>query len=338
MPYIQSSTTQSGGQDKGQNQPQQGQSFQATVVETKPGNIFTLEIGGNHLTAKTDIPLSIGQTLQLQVTATTPNVELRVISNTLKHFLGHSLTLVGKNIDISSLIQSLQSSPLPLLGNLSSKSLQSLELFQLPQSSLASLLGSGDSFKQLIDRIGLSFESLLAHGNKEQPGQSLKAALLEIAQIFKGTSEVSENAKRLLGTLELFQLAQLQFSKENILIFPLPFPFLEKGFLQVDDFHKFSKENEDAVENFSFSLHLTLTEFGNLKVDFNQNPKGIYIKFHSSSKEKSDFLQDFTDELISALTGPPILGISFSEDAGDPASEILQHLLPEGRSLVNTKA
>ncbi len=338
IPYVGSSTSQSGGQAKGQNQPQQGQTFQATVVETKPDNIFTLDIAGNRLSARTEVPLSVGQTLQLQVVATGNQVELRIISDTLKQFLGHSLTLIGKNLDLSSLFASLQKSTTIPFETLSLSSRETLETFSTLQQAHPSGKQGGEVLQQLIDRLGLSFEALLARGDKAPLAQTLKSALLEVAFLFKGGGEVAENANRLISTIELYQLAQLQLSKENILLFPLPFPFVEKGYLMIEDYegHK-KKEDEGETSTLNFSLHLSMKELGNLSIDFLQNPEGIFLRFHCDSQEKCDFIKTFTDQLEEVLSDPPIIGISFSDDASDPASELLRHLITDGRSIVDTK-
>ncbi len=339
IPYVGSSTSQSGGQTQGQNQPQQGQSFQATVIETKPDNIFTLDIAGNRVSARAELPLSIGQTLQLQVVTTTPQVELRIISDTLKHFLGHSLTLIGKNLDLSSLVSSLQTTTLLPRDKVSTSSLQTIEnLNTFQQKTLTGNL-DGSTLKQLVDRLGLSFESLLARGNKEGLTQSLKAALLEISFLFKGASDISDNATRLLGTLELYQLAQLQLSKENLFIFPLPLPFVEKGYLLIEDNkNKSGKDSDEDGASLNYSLHLTMKELGNLRIDFLQYPEGLFLRINCSSQEICDFIQSFSDDLLTALTDSPILGINYTDTATDPASELLKHLIPDGRSLVDTKA
>ncbi len=339
IPYVNSSTSQTGGQAKGQNQPQQGQAFQATVVEAKPDNIFTLDIAGNRISARTEVPLSVGQTLQLQVTASGPHVELRIISDTLKQFMGHSLTLIGKNIDLTALFSSLkQTSALPF-ETLSLSSLETLDSFHsLQQNGLTGTKG-GEVLQQLIDRLGLSFEALLAKGDKTPLTQTLKAALLEIAHLFKGTGKVAENANRLLSTLELYQIAQLQLSKENILLFPLPFPFIEKGYLMIEDYHgQNNKESETEKNMFHFSLHLTMKELGNLRIDFLQNPEGLFLRFHCDSQEKCDFFREYTQQLEETHSEPPIIGISFSDDAKDPSSELLRHLITDDRSIVDTKA
>ncbi len=339
IPYVGSSTSQTGGQTKGQNQPQQGQSFQATVVETKPDNTFTLDIAGNRISARTEVPLSVGQTLHLQVVATSPKVELRIISDTMKQFLGHSLTLIGKNIDLTSLMSSLQKAPFSPLDTLSTSSRQTLESFHTLQQTDLTDKNGGDVLKQLVDRIGLSFEALLARGNKESLSQTLKSALLEIAHLFKGAGEIAETTNRLLGTLELYQLAQLQLAKENIFIFPLPLPFVEKGYLLIEDYKQDQdKDGEEGTDTLNFSLHLTMKELGNLRVDFLQHPEGLFLRFNCDSQEKCAFFQTYSEDLLSAHTDPPILGISFSDNAEDPASELLKHLIPDGRSIVDTKA
>ncbi len=338
IPQVGSSTSQTGGQAKGYSPPQQGQTLQATVVATKPDNVFTLDIAGNRLSARTEVPLSVGQTLQLQVVSSGPQVELRIISDTLKQFLGHSLTLIGKNLDISSLFSSLQKNTTIPFETLTLSSRETLENFSsLQQSSLSGKQG-GEIMQQLIDRIGLSFEALLARGDKESLPQTLKSALLEIAHLFKGTGEVTESANRLLSTLELYQLAQLQLSKENTLLLPLPFPFLEKGYLMIEQNGEHQQNREKGeTSTLTFSLHLTMKQLGNLRIEFLQNSEGLFLRFHCDSQEKCDFIKSFTDQLEEALTESPILGISFSDDASDPAGELLRHLVADGRSLVDTK-
>ncbi len=334
IPYVGSSTSKTESGARGGPQPQQGQTFSATVIEVKPDNLFALDIAGNKLYAKTEVPLSLGQTLQLQVVSTSPKVELRIISDTMRHFLGHSLTLVGKNLDITQLIASLQSTS---LENLSSSTVKTLADFNTSQFTDLSTKDRGELLRDITGRLGLTLETLLAKGTQEGLTNTFKAALLEIAYLFKGANDIAENANRLLSTLELYQLAQLQLSKENILVFPLPFPFMEKGYLLIENNDQSNKDTTDE-DTLHFSLHLSLKELGNLQIDFIQSGEGIFIQFLTESKEKSEFIEENISELLGSLTDPPIKGVRFSETATDPSSELLKHLLPEGRSIVDTKA
>ncbi|MBM9603022.1 hypothetical protein [Desulfopila inferna] len=330
-----SSTSESGSRGK-HSQPQLGQTFKAVVVETKGSFTFILEIGGNKITAQSQTQLSIGQTLQLQVMSTAPQVELRILGDSTNLLSGKSITLLGKNIDIKALFESLhQVSPSPL-SNLNSLSRQTLEsYFHFNQEGLLGKDGGG-LLKSFIDRLGLSFEALLARGEKNNAQLTLKSALLELAQAFKGAGHLAESTNKLLSTIELYQLMQLQLEKENIFIFPLPMPFLEKGYLLVEDFHRESDTDDSETDN-RFSLHLALEGLGNLRIDLLQSKQGIYIKFICDSKDKLQFLEQFSSDLLPDVIDRNTLKISFSQEHVDPAADLLRRLVPEGESIVNTK-
>jgi hypothetical protein len=332
---VGSSTSDSGSREKN-SPPRQGQIFKATVLEARSPTTFLLEIGGNRITAQAGSPLSVGQTLQLQVTATAPQVELRILSDSENFLSGKSIFLLGENIDIKALLLSLRNiSPSPL-NSLNSFSRQTLEsYFQFNQGGMAGKDGGG-LLKQFIDRLGLSFEALLAKGDKNTAQSTLKAALLELAHIFKGADQLAENTNKLLSTIELYQLAQLQLEKHNIYIFPLPIPFLEKGYLIVEDFQK--ESDADSDEENRFSLHLALTGLGNLRIDLLQDQKGLYVRFISESQEKLEFLESFKDDLLPHMINQNILGITFSHEHVDPAADLLKRLLPEGKSMIDTTA
>ncbi len=335
IPAVGSSTSKQGGQGK-QPSTQQGQHFKATVLEVRNQNTFVLDIGGNRISAQSSVPLTAGQQLQLQVTSTTPQVELRIISDSTNLFLGKSITLVGKNIDLSSLFQSFSNSSSSPFTSLSTISKQTLEsYFNFDQTGLTGK-DSGNILKQLVDRIGLSFEALLARGQTSNAQTTLKSALLEISEVFKGAEELATNTNKLLSTIELYQLAQLQLDKDNLFIFPLPIPFLEKGYLIVDR----NSSNEDAEydeDESRFSLHLAMAELGNLRIDFLKNPDGMYIRFISDSQEKLDFIENYQGDLLDHLLEENVKGISFSHENIDPAADLLKQLLPDGESIVNTK-
>lgn len=315
--------------------PRRGQIFKALVAEAKSPTMFILDIGGNKIPAQAKTPLTIGQTLKLQVMTTSPQIELKILTDSTNLLTGKSITLLGKNVDIRSLFQSLQNTSTSTLANISPISRQTLESFFLFNQQQLSGSDNGLLLKQLIDRLGISFESLLAKGNTKEASTTLKAALLELAQIFKGAEHIAEKTSRLLNTLELYQLAQLQLEKENVFIFPLPIPFLEKGYLLVED--KNESNDDNAAEDRRFSLHISLVGLGNLRIDVLKNPEGLFLRFISDSQKKLDFIRAFQDDLLLQMVGTEIISISFSLEPLDTAADLLKKLLPDGESLVNTK-
>lgn len=334
VPPVGSASADSGGRGQSAYQPRQGQIFKAMVTEALGQNRFVLDIGGTKVTAQARAPVNVGQTLQLQVMSTSPQVQLQILSDSANLLAGKSITLLGDNVNIQALFQALRANP-SQLNLLSTASRQTLESFShFTQDRLTGSEG-GNLLKNYIDRLGLSLEALLAKGEQSGARNSLKAALLEMAQIFKSADNLSEATGKILGTLELYQLAQLQLDKENIFLFPLPLPFLEKGYLLVEDHGRKQKGSEDERDR--FSLHLTLVGLGNLRVDIFKSTEGIYLRFFSDTQEKLDFLQTFKDELLPRMVESNILGISFSVEPIDTAADLLKRLLPEGESMVNTK-
>ena len=87
-----------------------------------------------------------------------------------------------------------------------------------------------------------------------------------------------------------------------------------------------------------FSLHLTVSDLGNLQIDFLRNPEGLFIRFRAGSQEKADFIETFSADLKKAITNIPLVNISFSGDAPDPIQDLVRQLVPEGNSMLDTKA
>lgn len=483
-----SSTSQADNRGGGY-QPKQGQTVQATVTKSLPNKLFEIDIKGSKLTARTDGLLKPGQTLDLQVLKTHPQVELKIVHDNLSQSVGRTLSLVGKNFDISSLFNRLNTTESGAFSQLNATSRQAITNFlslqnetvglqtetekitqfiqrfssllqaivtskndqnQIPatelqkmfselagifknsislekaNSSLQQLLSQhkGEEFsalvkiiqnissgsdreslltqlqdllgitisslspkqipaitnnlqnnlfalmhllkggssnqttftsqdmssqqtalsqkdggvvlKQLVDKLGLRFEALLAKGDTASAARTLKAALLEITQQFQHSKHIAEPANRLLSTLELFQQAQLQFDNDKQLILPLPLPFLEQGYLVVDKNSDSDDTHIDKTKEINFSLHLSMKELGSIRVDFHSNMEGLYLKFNCESDQKAAFITDHQDELKKGITTKRLLGLSFGSDAEDPTNELIRRMLPEGTSILNT--
>lgn len=329
-----SATSEGRHQQSQQNTLPPGQLFKAVVVEAKGGGRYVLDIGGSRLSAESQAPLSLGQNLRLEVTNTTPQVELKIVSDTQNQFIGRSLTLVGKGIDLSTLVQQLSQPTSPLQG-LSPASRSIIEgFFSLQQAPLGTKEG-GTVLKQLMEGVGLKFEHHLARGDTNSAAATLKAALLEIAHTVKNTEPLANTAQKLITGIELFQLAQVNANSEAFVIFPLPLPFIEAGFLTVDK--DGSRDGTSDPEDCRFSLHLTMSELGHICVDFVKLKKSLMIRFRAESAEKMQFIEQFSGELVGAITDTADISVVFSQDAPDPVTDLLGHLVPKGQSIVDTR-
>lgn len=338
-PILGSSTSGAGEQyHPPLQQMQAGQTMHAIVAEAAGENKFVLDIGSNRILAQGDsVSLSPGQSLQLQVTATTPQLELKIISAPLQQYLGHALTSIGQNLDLSPLLQLLHQPPNPLIEALTPASSKVLEhFFSLQQKPVDGKEG-GDVLRQMIDALGLQMEARLSRGQQEK-GVSLKSALLEVLHQFQESDKIGENGKNLLSTIESFQLSQLRLEQDKTLLLPLPYPFLDQGYLLIDQKQEQETEDQQQKKQLHFSLHLALTGLGNLQIEFLQTDDGLWIRFNCDSQEKADFVSSFGDDLKSQLEDIPLQSLSFGATANAPGVDLIRRLIPTGQSLLNTKA
>ncbi len=338
-PILGSSTSGAGGgQQQTPFQMQEGQIVHAQVVGTKSADTFILNVGENHILARSDsVTLSPGQSLQLQVTATKPTLELKIITAPLQHYLGRALTFIGQNLDLTPLMQILQQPANPEMAKLSATSMNMLEdFFTLQQMPLSGKEG-GDTLRRLLDGIGLQMEARLSQGTQDVRANSLKSALLEVIQQ-TGEETIKEAGKELLSTVESFQLSQLRLDPDKTLILPLPFPFLNQGYLLIDQKQGKESEGREREKQMHFSLHLALTGLGNLQIDFLQADDGVWMRFNCDSQEKADFVAQFSDELKQQLADIPVQGLAFAATATPPGADLIRMLMPAGQSLLNTKA
>lgn len=314
-----------------------GQILTATVAEARSGGRFLLSIGDSHLLAQSDAALQVGQTLKLRLTATQPQIELKIVSSdAMPQLIGKSISLISKNISIASLVSQLNQQQPSLLNSLSSTSKETLNFFSTNELADPADPQGGEILKQLINRLGLSMERLLADGKSDKASATLKSALLEIASSFKNAENVSENTHKILSALEVFQMAQIQLDTSKQFIYPLPLPFLENGFLLVDQDAAKSEGNDQAGTPYKFSLHLTMSELGFIRIDFFQAAEGLFIRFHAEDSDKSAFASSFGDELRQAIT-TPLAGLAFAADAGDPVKYLLKQLFSDGNQVLDTK-
>lgn len=332
-----SATSDTSGRQQYQQQARPGQTLTATVLESAGNKRFYLDILGDKILAQSDIvTLSTGTKLNLEVLSSVPLLKLRIISHTPEMFFGKTLTLLGKNLDISALFQALTPAVSPLFNQLSSTSQNGLKDFYNLQQMIVGEKDGGTQLKQLLDRLGLSLEAALSGKDTTTAALTLKAALLEITTLLKEGGEIANAANRLLGTLELYQLAQLRLSSESLLLYPLPLPFLDNGYLLVEkeDLSDYEKDNNKTLR---FSLHLTLKPLGDIEIIFLQTKDGMYIRFSCDSKDTKEFISNFQDDLKEIISSTEVLGLSFNDTAGNPANNLIQQLVPVGESMLDTK-
>lgn len=320
--------------------PAPGQIIKAQVVDIRPDNSILLQFGDNRLQARSELSLSPGQQLQLQLLSTTPQIEFRLVGDSVQQLLSRPLALAGEKIDLATLLGVLRNNP-NMLQSLRTDSQNTFTGLAALQQQLAnpSVPASGSLLKTLVDGLGLALENLLARGDAENGRTTLKAALLEL--LARATTEKgqAETAQRSLATLEFFQLAQLQGEGNRQFVLPLPLPFLEQGFMVVDqDEENSHKDGGYGEQEFRVTLYVRLSSLGDLQIDLLHNSEGLLLRFLTENQEKADFLQDHADQLRASLTESPLISVSFGTGAAEAKSELVRRLVPQDRQVFHTTA
>lgn len=303
------------------------QIIRATVAEGGQDRVL-LEMGQQKVPAQTSLPLKAGQSLELQVVALTPQLQLQVVTDPLTARLGQALHLLGGKWEFVPPLRALLSGAEG--EELSPASREALQVWLGLQGEAVEKQEPA-ALRNLLLRLGLDLEAVLARQQGTGEG-TLKAALLEV--LAKGGGEGREHAAQLVQTLELFQLAQVRLDQQGALLLPLPLPFLEQGFLVAEG----GGEGADGkAEPQRLALHLALQGLGDLRVDFYHSEEGLLLRFACEGREQADFLAGFQGELRSALEQLPLTGLSFTTGVESPDKSLIRRLLPEGQSVLDTR-
>jgi hypothetical protein len=306
----------------------------ATVAEGGQDRVM-LEINQQRFQVETRLPLKTGQKLSLMVVATNPRIELQLIEDPLQQRLANAMHILGEKWNLLSLSQFLETEGLPLIDALSPRSrVTLLSWATMRDNDIMSLDGTG--LRQLIINLGLDLEAKLASGVATEMGGLLKSALLEALHLDKTGTGLTETAEHILHLLELFQFCQLKLTRQDVFFVPLPLPFLDQGFIIIDR-QKQHQVDAKPAPPFRLSLHLSLQNLGDLRIDLLHDPGGLYIRFVCDSQEKADFVAAYKEELVHGLSSFPLHDITFAADAESPANALLAKMIPQGDSILDTR-
>lgn len=316
----------------------QGQLLQAFVSAKSGDATYLLNIGGREVHAQSTASLQVGQKLDLQVASLTPQVELKIIHDPITKQIGVTLHLLEGKQSLAPLLSQLLEQTLP--QSVSERTAATLQTFLqsiLPEEQL--IQPDGSKLQEVISRLGMNMEQLFAGNSQQEAVQTLKFALLEMSQQPGLSQQQSEQAGQLLQTLELFQMLQIRLQTESLLFLPLPFPFLEQGYVLVDDKSKQQGQNQGKEnEPLTFSLHLRLEGLGNLRIEMVQTEGSLDIRFFAESTEKTTFLREHGEELEQWLTSVALNSVQFLSGAEEPGSSLLQRMIGDTTGVIDTQA
>lgn len=244
---------------------------------------------------------------------------------------------------ISRLIQMLQADPplpasseplLQLLGLLAKTTGEAAQAQPLPLD--------GKQLQHLVGRLGINMERLLADGNPEKAAQTLKFALLELSQQLHAGNTNAVAADQIIKTIELYQTLQIRLANESLSFVPLPFSFLNQGYLLIesDRGQRDSEEEPGAAATTAqlYALHLQLEGLGNLQIDIRQHDGRVALKFLTEDTERAKFIAGSRDELDQWLTTARVESAQFLVGAKEPVKSLLAKIMSGATGMVDTKA
>lgn len=201
---------------------------------------------------------------------------------------------------------------------------------------------SGPQLETIFNRLGMNLERLLASNNREEAVQTLKFALLELSQQAAATEKSTTQADQLTKTIELYQLLQIRLSGDAVLFQPLPFSFLQQGYLLVDaDQTKDQGQDNDGNRSKNapnVALHLQLEGLGNMEIDIRQDNDRIAVRFLTEDTERAHYMAGFRDELKQWLTAGSLESVQFLTGAKDPTKVLLEKLVHGVTGMIDARA
>ena len=201
------------------------------------------------------------------------------------------------------------------------------------------LAADGGQLQEVLDRLGMNMERLLAEGRPEEAVRTLKFALLELGQQLPAGDRGPLPTDQLVRTIELYQLLQIRLAGESLFFLPLPFSFLDQGYLLVDSDQSRAdaqKDGEPAAPR--YELHLQLEGLGNLQISILQQQGQLSLRFLAEDAERARFLSDSRGELAERLTGASLASVQFLVGAREPVSALLERIVRGVTGMVDTRA
>lgn len=180
----------------------------------------------------------------------------------------------------------------------------------------------------LARMLGLDFEALLAKDQLDQANAGLKGMLAALKSNGELPESVRDNASQMSQQLDILQLCRLRLAQEGILFLPLPFEFLEQGYVLFEQPEQGSDGNGDAGGHL-VSLNLTLGQLGPMQVNLLFEQQALFVRIKCQDEATVSVVEGYCDELHESLQPFSIRSIQVTPGAQDPALTLLDRLQPQ---------
>lgn len=291
-----------------------GQLIRANILELLPKGAARLMVAGQKVVAKTDLPLTPGTDLLLEVVREKGELSFKPVSETQDQTQpqsSHRSSGLGKPVSLAGLFSRI-SDHLPELGKLKDPAVRNI------LNTLALKSGTRDNqfLPRLLENLGMTLEkkisTLISAPEKNRAGpvmtllakQDLKAAVLQLLPT-KADESAAKPLRGISSALESLQQLNTQTGESNR--FLLPFPVLagnnfEFGqlFINTGEKGKEGKEKEDRVIQIAFLMNMT--SLGSVRADFSILKKDITGRFILEDQPTCDYIRSLVPELRQRLS------------------------------------
>ncbi len=196
--------------------------------------------------------------------------------------------------------------------------------------------------EEYLNRLGINMEHLLAENETQAAGRTLKFALLELSQQAVTSDKSTVSAEQLIKTLEAYQLLQIRLANDALSFLPLPFSFLNQGYLLVEDDHsggqQESGQNQADQADKTVELHLQLEGLGNLQINIRQKEDHLELRFMTENVEKAKFVAGYREDLEQWITSGRLDSVQFLVGAKEPIKTLLEKITSGGTGMIDTRA
>ena len=317
-----------------------GQLLKGKVEEALGEKRFLINFKGFKIVTESTVPLNAGQSIQVKVTQTSPQVIFNLVVEGAEE--QKALALIRSHLPSSTSLADL----VEKLGKIfTGEKLYQLEValdktvLEKVMSSLSSLsvnkdvAGNPENLKQLIDRSGLYYEAkwkdvllsntVLAKNTNALVEKDLKALLLRLSQdleqipgvMNKGESDqVNQALHNLLEVvnasiekIETNQLVNYLTSKNDqqvVLQIPVVLPEgIKTAELYVHTNSRRKKKEKLSDDDCHIVFLLTMRNLGHLRIDTRVTDKNIGCTIQVDNREIADFVKRNLPELSRRLSG-----------------------------------
>ena len=308
-----------------------GDTLEATVMKALPGSQYLMNIKNSSMLADSQMPLTAGEKITVQVEKLTPAILLRVISSTQgeaavinKYLLLHRSNPVALG-EIFSKIGELLTNSKSLPPSLMIINANLEKISQLSEKIIVSGITQPfvNNLTNYAKILGLNMEhdlvKYLVQGSKISKGDdqtSVKRLFMDILQnlnafmgdvsniddtLLNQLKQLCSFAEESISALEAHQILNVvSRESDGPYILQIPFAFPEGVRMQdiyIERENEQGKADEGKGASFRMTIFLDLDQIGEITLDARFKGKKVDFVFHCQNEYISHFVGNYLDEL-----------------------------------------